>query len=130
MASTIELLTAVEVRQNGTDAAMYRRPFSFPDEEAKRSGVDHFALASYNEASKCAALPGESVNDCRANPQGTHSTGIVRQSSIECSGVGIPALSGMANKQRNGITTKTNPEVQRNQIAVCVSADVKTCERN
>ena len=45
MASTIELLAAVEVRQNGTDTAMYRRPFSLPDEEAKRSGVDHFALA-------------------------------------------------------------------------------------
>lgn len=45
MARTIELLTAAEVRQNGTDAAMYRHAFSFPDDEAKGSGVDHFALA-------------------------------------------------------------------------------------
>jgi hypothetical protein len=45
MARTIKLLTAGEVTQNGTDAAMYWNAFSVADDEANRPRVDHLALA-------------------------------------------------------------------------------------
>ena len=78
MARMKELLTAAELRQDGTDAAKYRNVVSLLDDEASRSGVDYLTLAMYGEIGKRPSLPGESMNDGRASPQGTHSAWIAR----------------------------------------------------
>jgi len=124
-----ELIAGVKAPQDAADSALDWNS-SLRDDKTERLGIYHFSVSHDGEAGEYTGLPSEGMNKCVTSRQGNHSAGIASQSRVQCCGIGIPALPGTSDKIGNAVSSKTNPEIQRNQITVRVATDVEAGERH